>query len=66
MRFPALIFALFVAGAANAQEMRSITDASGAMIEILVKPERIIGMHDQLITLTLIERGAPVSALGQV
>ncbi len=60
MRFSALIFALFMAGAANAQEMRSITDASSAVIEIPVKPERIIGMHDQSITLTLIELGAPV------
>ncbi len=60
MRLLTLIAAVFMASSATAQDMRSITDASGTTIEIAAKPERIIGMHDQSITLTLLELGAPV------
>lgn len=60
MRLLTFLCAVFLGTAAVAQDMREITDASGMTIEIPVAPQRIIGMHDQSITLTLIELGAPV------
>ncbi|EBA12381.1 putative ferrichrome-binding protein [Roseobacter sp. CCS2] len=40
--------------------MRTITDAAGRTVEIRMQAERIIGMHDQSVTLLLLELDAPV------
>ncbi|MEJ6403143.1 ABC transporter substrate-binding protein [Yoonia sp. 2307UL14-13] len=60
MRLLAFLAAIVFATSVVAQDVRTIIDASGTEVEIPVQPQRIIGMHDQSITLTLIELGAPV------
>lgn len=50
----------------TAQEMRTITDDAGTEVSIPVKPQRIITLHDLVLTVPLIELGIhPVGSHGR-
>lgn len=54
------VFACALAsGLAQAEETRIFTDDAGRAVEIPVKPERIVSLHDLFFTLPLIELGKP-------
>ncbi len=44
---------------AAAQETRTLTDDTGADVAIPLKPQRIVALHDLILTIPLIELGAP-------
>lgn len=63
LRLPAQLITLLLVvflSPAYAQEMRTVTDNSGAEISIPVNPMRIVALNDQIVGLPLIEMGAAI------
>ena len=64
---PALLAAALLACPALAQDTRTITDDTGAAVEIPLRPQRIVSLHDSATTLPLLELGVlPVGSHGRL
>jgi len=62
-----IILSMGMREAAFASDMRQFTDDAGRTIEVPVKPQRIVSMHDVDITIPLLELGImPVASHGHV
>ncbi|UYN99816.1 MAG: ABC transporter substrate-binding protein [Devosia sp.] len=64
--FGALVALPLIAASAFAQETRSFTDDLGRVVEVPVKPLRIVSLHDSNLTVPLLELGVvPVGSHGR-
>ena len=57
LKLLALVAALALPLPAVAQDTRSITDDTGTEVEIPADPQRIVALHDSVLTVPLLELG---------
>ncbi|MEM9843609.1 MAG: ABC transporter substrate-binding protein, partial [Pseudomonadota bacterium] len=60
LRFAAIASTLLLCSMTVAQEMKEVVDDRGRTLVVPAKPERIVSLFDGLITVPLVEIGAPV------